>query len=248
MKYITHTYITPAICRRPDCVDPDQRTRIHTNTHTYIHTSNTPHIHTSHLQYSGGLDASRGASIMIYIHSYTRTHIYTHIHIWKTSHMHTSHLDASRGASILMCLLLTTRLLLFFYPQRQHPILLLLLIWGEGGMSHVTHRMSHVPRVNESCHTCEWFMSHVHQYSTWSSSPRYLGRGGGGFLSAIKTSRGFSKRMSHVAHVHESCHTCEYVLLNGVMSQIKMSHVTHMAAISYSFLLFPFGVSKVFNQ
>ena len=80
-------------------------------------------------------------------------------------------------------------------------------------MSHVTHMneschtcewvmshiwMSHVTHVNESCHICEWVMSHI-----W---------------------------MSHVTHVNESCHTYEWV-----MSHIWMSHVTRMSESSHAY-------------
>jgi len=73
--------------------------------------------------------------------------------------------------------------------------------------------MSHVTHVNESCHTCEWVMSHM-----W---------------------------MSDVTHVNESCHTCEWVmsrkgmslaqrnepwLINGwVSSHIWISRVAHVS-------------------
>jgi len=56
-------------------------------------------------------------------------------------------------------------------------------------VSHV--RVSHVTRMNASCHSYEWVLSHL-----W---------------------------MSHVPQLNESCHTYEWVL-----SQIWMSHVTRM--------------------
>jgi len=59
--------------------------------------------------------------------------------------------------------------------------------------------MSHVTHVDESCHTSEWVMSHIHEWVMWHIW------------------------MSHVSRMNESCNTYEWV-----MSHIWMSHVTHM--------------------
>jgi len=70
-------------------------------------------------------------------------------------------------------------------------------------MPHI--RMSHVTLMNESCHTYEWVMSHV-----W---------------------------MSCVTHMNESCHTYKWVMSHiwmsyrtyeRVISHIWISHVTRM--------------------
>jgi len=58
--------------------------------------------------------------------------------------------------------------------------------------------MIYVTRMDESCHTHEWVMSHI-----WMSH-----------VTPIDES---------VTHMNESCHTCECV-----MSHIRMSHVTPM--------------------
>jgi len=65
--------------------------------------------------------------------------------------------------------------------------------------------MSHVTRMNESCHTDEWVMSHM-----WMSCHKYEW-----VMSHIW--------MSHVTRMNESCQTHEWV-----MSHIWMSHVAHM--------------------
>ena len=89
-------------------------------------------------------------------------------------------------------------------------------------MSHVTHVdeschtcewvmshmwMSHVTHDNESCHTCEWVMSLTHVDESCHTCAWVMSH----------------MTMSHVTHVNESCHTCEWV-----MSQMWMSHVTHV--------------------
>jgi len=61
-------------------------------------------------------------------------------------------------------------------------------------MSHMW--VSHVTHVSESCHTCEWVMSHM-----W---------------------------VTHVTHVSDSCETSE-AHLRCDMSHIWVSHVTHLA-------------------
>jgi len=73
--------------------------------------------------------------------------------------------------------------------------------------------MRHVTRMNESCHTYEWVMSHI-----WMSRVTHVN-------ASCHTYEWVMSHiwMSHVTHINESCHTCECV-----MSHIWMSHVTHM--------------------
>jgi hypothetical protein len=73
-------------------------------------------------------------------------------------------------------------------------------------MSHIW--MSHVTLVKESCHICEWVMSHTRR------------RKKGDCICCSK----FSKH-SYVTHMNESCHTCE-----RVVSHMWMSHVPHTQA------------------
>ena len=95
----------------------------------------------------------------------------------------------------------------------------------EWDMSHTY--MSLVTLVGESCHTYEWDMSHIvtshlsstnhiartdeslHKYMMWQKSSEVF--------------RTWSYRLSHVTHIHESCHTHTWV-----MSHTYMSDVTHM--------------------
>ena len=80
-------------------------------------------------------------------------------------------------------------------------------------MSHMNvsrHIECHMSHVNDSCHTCEWVMSHVHAF-------RPTGVHFQSVMSHIQ--------MSHVTQINESCNTCDWV-----MSHIWMSHVTHMNA------------------
>jgi len=71
--------------------------------------------------------------------------------------------------------------------------------------------MSHVPHVNESCHTCEWLMSHIwlshftHEWHVW---------------------------ISHVTHMNESRHTHKWV-----MSHTWASHVSHMSCHTYEWVM-----------
>ena len=77
-------------------------------------------------------------------------------------------------------------------------------------MSHMW--MSPVTHVNESCQTCEWVMSHM-----WMSHGTHVNE-------ACHTCEWALSHMwmSPVTHVNESCHTCEWV-----MSHMWMSQVTH---------------------
>ena len=74
--------------------------------------------------------------------------------------------------------------------------------------------MSHVTRMNESCHTYEWVMSHV-----WMS---HLSNRSGAVVMEGKVQK-IRIWMSHVAYMKESCRTYEWVL-----SHIWISHVAHM--------------------
>jgi len=68
-------------------------------------------------------------------------------------------------------------------------------------MSHVW--LSHVARMNESCHKYERVMSRMSRSKWWGRSA--------------------DAWMSHVTHMNTSCHTYEWVI-----SHMWMSHVTHM--------------------
>ena len=79
-------------------------------------------------------------------------------------------------------------------------------------MSHVW--LSHAKHMIESCHTYEWVMlqtwiSHVTQVSMHPAKHEYV-----------------TSRMSHVTHMNESCHTYEWVMSHIWMSQVMqvMSH------------------------
>ena len=101
------------------------------------------------------------------------------------------------------------------------------------GISHIS--MSHVTRMNESCHTYEWVMSHIpmsHVAHMNESFHAYEW-----VMSHIS--------MSHITHMNVSCHTYLWIYVTHmnkschthmneschtyecVMSHIWMSHVTH---------------------
>ena len=67
--------------------------------------------------------------------------------------------------------------------------------------------------MNESCHTCEWVMSHI-----WLSHVIHMNESC--YTCEWVTSH---MSMSHVTHVNESCRICEWVI-----SKMWMSHVTHV--------------------
>ena len=82
-----------------------------------------------------------------------------------------------------------------------------------------TLRMSHVPRVNESCPTYEWGMSHIwrnHVLHAIESCPTCECEVGG------RTPRMCTLRMSHVPRVNDSCPIYELI-----MSYIWMSCISH---------------------
>ena len=68
--------------------------------------------------------------------------------------------------------------------------------------------MSHVTHTNESCHTCEYVMSHTYQVSYWFVD------------ESCHTSEWVMSHiwMSHVTHLNEACDS----------SNIWISHVTQM--------------------
>jgi len=87
-------------------------------------------------------------------------------------------------------------------------------VLSQAGMTHVTH-------VNDSCHWCKWFMSHM-----WTSYVTF-------------------KRMRHVTHMNEACHTYGRVILcvwmrhvtrrnelchtyEWAMSHVRMTHITRI--------------------
>ena len=75
--------------------------------------------------------------------------------------------------------------------------------------------MSHVTRMNESCHTYEWVMSHI-----WINHVTRMNQ-------SCHTDEWDMSHIwiSHVPRMNESCHTYE-----SVMSHIWISHVTRMNA------------------
>jgi len=94
-------------------------------------------------------------------------------------------------------------------------------------VSHVTYEwtctchMSHVTHVNESCHTeschtCEWVMSHF-----WMSHVTHT----------VWPKQGHEVEWVK-AHLNESCHTREWV-----MSHMWMSHVTHLNESCHTYSL-----------
>jgi len=86
---------------------------------------------------------------------------------------------------------------------------------------------SHVTRMNESCHTYEWVMSHIwmshvtHMNESCHVCVRHVTR----MNESCHTYEWVMSHiwMSHVTHTNESCHTYEFV-----MSHVWTSHVTHM--------------------
>jgi len=88
----------------------------------------------------------------------------------------------------------------------------------------VTHmRVSHLPHVNESCHTCQWDISQIKKkvwLQMWVSRITHIS------LSHVTQST------SHVTHVSESCHTYQWL-----MSHIRMSHVTHIHASCHAWVM-----------
>ena len=69
-------------------------------------------------------------------------------------------------------------------------------------MSHV--RMSHVTRMNESCHTYEWVMWHI-----WMSHVTHVNES----IALSHTLHiPMQLRMSHFTRMNESCRTCECVI------------------------------------
>ena len=99
-------------------------------------------------------------------------------------------------------------------------------------VSHVTHMMSHVTHINESCHTCEWFMSHIwvshvtHMYICMIAQDAWEGLR---VMSHIWV-RNVTHMMSHVTHMSESCQIYEWV-----MSHIWVSHVTHLSESCHTY-------------
>jgi len=113
-------------------------------------------------------------------------------------------------------------------------------MWMSLWMSHVTH-------MNESCHTCEWayegVMSHMWMSLLWVidrcnisapalswvmsrvSKRRYSAKEPSNVKEPTNRSHpiGSFSIMSHVTHMNESCHTCQWVI-----PHIWMSHVTHV--------------------
>jgi len=106
----------------------------------------------------------------------------------------------------------------------------------ERAMSHVTHIdeschtygrvmsriwMSHVTHMDESCHAYGWVMSHI-----WMSHCKYVNDvANKKSLKCIncRVQCHVVNKMSHVTHIHRSCHTYSWV-----MSRIWISHVTHV--------------------
>jgi len=92
----------------------------------------------------------------------------------------------------------------------------------------MSHRwMSHVTHMNESCHTHEW----VHTYEwvmshTWMSHVRHMSESCHTQNESCHTYEWVMSHtwMSHVKHKNEPCHTHEWV-----MSHTWMSHVTRMS-------------------
>jgi len=94
-------------------------------------------------------------------------------------------------------------------------------------MSHMW--MSHVTYVNESCHTCGWFMLHM-----WMSHVTHVNESCHALERVVTydtlSDPAFCDMRCYVTHMHESCHTCEWV-----MSHMWMSHVTHVNESSHTF-------------
>jgi len=67
-------------------------------------------------------------------------------------------------------------------------------------MSHI--RMSHVTRMNASCHTYEWVMSHM-----WMSHVTHMNESCHAYEWVMS-----HMWMSHVTHMNESCHAYEWVM------------------------------------
>ena len=110
--------------------------------------------------------------------------------------------------------------------------------------------MSHVTRINKSCHTYEWvmpfeWMRHVtNKMSFWSpmdlieSCHTYEWDTSRIWMSHVTYKWVVSHiQMSHVTHMDESCHTYEWdtshiwmshVTYKWVVSHIRMSHVTNI--------------------
>jgi len=88
--------------------------------------------------------------------------------------------------------------------------------------------MSHVSHVNESYHLCQCIMPHVCMSRVtclWVESHMnksiYQWMSCGLYFNGSRRA-GSQIRRSHVTHVNESCHTCEWV-----MSRMWISHLTH---------------------
>jgi len=102
--------------------------------------------------------------------------------------------------------------------------------------------LGHVTHIDESCHTYEWFVSHIwinrvthmndscHTYELvmshiWMSLVTHMNESCHTYesvMSHIWMIHG-TPRMSYVTHKNESCYTCE-----RAMSHIWMSHMAHM--------------------
>jgi len=102
-------------------------------------------------------------------------------------------------------------------------------------MSHIG--MSHVPRINESCHTYEcssirllWVISHIWETRLtyeWVMSPIWMSHVPHVNESCLPMPHMWIQRhlapASHVPRMNESCHTYEWVT-----SHLQTIHVTHV--------------------
>ena len=84
--------------------------------------------------------------------------------------------------------------------------------------------MSHVTRMNESCHIYEWIMSHI-----WMSLVTHMNESCHIWTGHVTYEWVMAHaRMIHITHMNESCHTYEWV-----MSRMCMSHVTYEWVMSH---------------
>ena len=108
--------------------------------------------------------------------------------------------------------------------------------WLSRQMQHVrasVRELSHVPCVNESCHTYEWVMSHI-----WMSHVTHMNESCHTYewvMSHIW--------MSHVPCVNESCHTYEWVSPRG--SHVLHSYVGHNSSICGTWLIHMWDVTQM---
>jgi len=82
--------------------------------------------------------------------------------------------------------------------------------------------MSHVTLISESCHTCEWVMSHVWMSPVRNDRVRWVSRVWIRHMSGML--------ISYVTRMNESCHTYEWV-----MSHVWMGLVTHISESCHTY-------------